>query len=105
MSETESSETDFYAACPSCMSLSSKDTREAAENTAERHNKSVHGGDDVAMGINARDPGELREFLEAAEEQSQGEEFENFIKRMRNGTVPFFCPATLYKEAVPDQHK
>lgn len=97
--------TDLYAACPSCMSLSSQDTRETATETAERHNNASHDGNSLANSVNMRDADELAEFLEHASKHATGEEYENFIKRMYNGNTPFFCSAELYRKAVPNEDK
>lgn len=97
------SEEDYYAACPACMSLVSRDDRNSAEETAEQHNDSSHDGDLRAIGMNARDADELNDFLILAREESSGEEYENFVNRMHYGNTPFFCPSSLYRDAVPNE--
>lgn len=106
MSESDTENpADFYVACPACVSFVDINARSDGDETIESHNERSHDGDDTAYAVNIRDMDELASFLQDMKTQSDGDQYQNFIRQMHHGNAPFFCSAKMFKQAVPKEDR
>jgi len=93
---------EIYVVCPACVSFVSKDSVSEAEELAKKHNEPNHEGE-IAIPVNIENNDELKSVLKKMKILAPGEEYQNFVRRLRKGNGPFFCPAKKYKSVVPEE--
>lgn len=92
-------EDEIYAACPLCLSFVEKKTEKDAKGTANKHNNSAHGGDEVAMVLKTNYDS-FADFVENAKENSNENQYMQLINKMRKGNLEIFLSAKDYEEIM-----
>ena len=94
-----------HIACPKCVSITATKSVSFGQETADEHNNQQHDANDIAGVVDVRSNDEMKRFVSQVKELAPGDKYENFVNKMHKGNASFFCPASMYREIVPEEDR